>query len=42
MPELSAAPSINDTRTQALLELIARLGGARSHDHVGLPNRLGG
>jgi P2-related tail formation protein len=25
MPELSAAPSINDTRTQALLELIARL-----------------
>jgi P2-related tail formation protein len=26
MPELSAAPSINDTRTQALLVLIARLG----------------
>jgi P2-related tail formation protein len=26
MPELSAAPSINDTRTQALLTLIARLG----------------
>src|ERR1700682_761102 len=25
MPELSAAPSINDPRTQALLELIARL-----------------
>jgi P2-related tail formation protein len=25
MPELSAAPSINDSRTQALLELIARL-----------------
>ena len=25
MPELSAAPSINDTRTQALLVLIARL-----------------
>jgi P2-related tail formation protein len=25
MPELSAAPSINDTRTQALLELIERL-----------------
>ena len=25
MPELSAAPSINDTRTQALLELISRL-----------------
>jgi P2-related tail formation protein len=25
MPELSAAPSINDARTQALLELIARL-----------------
>ncbi len=26
MPELSAAPSINDTRTQALLVLIGRLG----------------
>ncbi|HLX06020.1 MAG TPA: phage tail protein [Candidatus Binatus sp.] len=26
MPELSAAPSINDTRTQALLVLISRLG----------------
>ncbi|MGA9742268.1 phage tail protein, partial [Candidatus Binatus sp.] len=26
MPELAAAPSINDTRTQALLVLIARLG----------------
>ena len=26
MPELSAAPSINDTRTQALLVLIERLG----------------
>ena len=25
MPELSAAPSINDTRTQALLVLISRL-----------------
>ena len=25
MPELSAAPSINDSRTQALLELMARL-----------------
>src|SRR5260221_14087232 len=25
MPELSAAPSINDTRTQALLGLISRL-----------------
>ena len=25
MPELSAAPSINDTRTQALLELIERI-----------------
>ena len=25
MPELSAAPSINDTRTQSLLVLIARL-----------------
>src|SRR5260370_42383640 len=25
MPELSAAPSINDSRTQALLKLIARL-----------------
>src|ERR1700757_1270256 len=25
MPELAAAPSINDSRTQALLELIARL-----------------
>ena len=31
MPELSAAPSINDSRTQALLELIARLADLAYH-----------